>query len=72
MQMPEMNGIDATLAIRAIPGYELTPILGMTANAFEEDRLRCLEAGMNDHIGKPVNIERLYETLLHWLSHQHS
>jgi PAS domain S-box-containing protein len=67
MQMPEMNGIDATLAIRAIPGYELTPILGMTANAFEEDRLRCLEAGMNDHIGKPVDPEHLFELLIKWL-----
>jgi CheY-like chemotaxis protein len=68
MQMPEMNGIDATLAIRAIPGYELTPILGMTANAFEEDRQRCLEAGMNDHIGKPVDPEHLFELLIKWLT----
>lgn len=67
MQMPRMNGIEATQAIRAIPGREKTPILAMTANAFEEDRQRCLEAGMNDHIGKPVDPDRLFETLLKWL-----
>ena len=67
MQMPVMDGLDATRAIRALPGYATTPILAMTANAFEEDRNACLEAGMNDHIGKPVVPERLYLTLLHWL-----
>jgi two-component system sensor histidine kinase/response regulator len=67
MQMPVMDGLEATGAIRALPGYAATPILAMTANAFEEDRNACLEAGMNDHIGKPVVPERLYLTLLHWL-----
>jgi PAS domain S-box-containing protein len=68
MQMPNLNGIDATRAIRTLPGYEHTPILAMTANAFEEDRQRCIEAGMNEHIGKPVDPDKLYETLLKWLS----
>jgi two-component system sensor histidine kinase/response regulator len=68
MQMPNLNGVDATRAIRALPGHEITPILAMTANAFDEDRQVCLEAGMNDHIGKPVNPEMLYHTLLKWLS----
>ena len=67
MQMPKLNGIEATQAIRAIAGYELTPILAMTANAFDEDRQRCLEAGMNDHIAKPVEPEQLFEMLLKWL-----
>jgi PAS domain S-box-containing protein len=67
MQMPQMNGVDATRAIRALPGYAHTPILAMTANAFDEDRQICLEAGMNDHIGKPVDTEKLYETLAKWL-----
>lgn len=67
MQMPRMNGIEATRAIRATPGREHTPILAMTANAFEEDRLLCLKAGMNDHIGKPVSPDHLFETLLKWL-----
>jgi CheY-like chemotaxis protein len=67
MQMPNLNGIDATQAIRAQPAYAKTPILAMTANAFDEDRQRCLDAGMNDHIAKPVDPDKLYETLLAWL-----
>jgi PAS domain S-box-containing protein len=68
MQMPNLNGIEATRAIRAMPGYALTPIVAMTANAFDEDRKICLDAGMNDHISKPVNPDALFETLLRWLS----
>ena len=68
MQMPNMNGIDATLAIRAQPGCASVPIVAMTANAFSEDRQRCLDAGMNDHIGKPVEPPVLFETLLKHLS----
>ncbi|MBL8397489.1 MAG: PAS domain-containing protein [Candidatus Accumulibacter sp.] len=67
MQMPHMNGIEATMAIRALPAYVRTPILAMTANAFDEDRQVCLDAGMNDHIAKPVYRDKLYETLLAWL-----
>ncbi|UCV16463.1 ATP-binding protein [Quatrionicoccus australiensis] len=68
MQMPKMNGVDATRAIRAESLNRDVPILAMTANAFNEDRLRCQEAGMNDHVGKPVVPEILYEMLLKWLS----
>ena len=67
MQMPYMNGVDATQAIRELPEYAQTPILAMTANAFDEDRQVCLDAGMNDHIAKPVVPEQLFETLLRWL-----
>ncbi|MBS1145389.1 MAG: response regulator [Proteobacteria bacterium] len=67
MQMPKMNGIEATRMIRALPAYAQTPILAMTANAFDEDRQVCLAAGMDDHIGKPVDPDRLYETILKWL-----
>jgi hypothetical protein len=68
MQMPHLNGLDATQAIRADSLNRSTPILAMTANAFDEDRQLCLEAGMNDHIGKPVDPDLLFETLLHWLT----
>jgi len=64
MQMPLMNGLDATRAIRADGPNRNTPVLAMTANAFSEDRQRCLDAGMNDHIGKPVDPEQLYLLLL--------
>jgi len=67
MQMPNLNGVDATRMIRADSLNTDTPILAMTANAYNEDRQVCLEAGMNDHIAKPVDPEQLFETLLAWL-----
>jgi two-component system sensor histidine kinase/response regulator len=67
MQMPAMDGLTATRLIRALPGHATTPILAMTANAFDENRIACLAAGMNDHIVKPVDPEVLFQTLLRWL-----
>ncbi|RIX47642.1 MAG: DUF3365 domain-containing protein [Rhodocyclales bacterium GT-UBC] len=67
MQMPEMDGIAATRLIRQQAAHRETPIIAMTANAFEEDRQRCLKAGMSDHLGKPVDPAQLYEMLLRWL-----
>ncbi len=67
VQMPLMDGLEATRIIRQQVRNGFTPILAMTASAFEEDRERCLAAGMRDHIPKPVEPDTLYATLLRWL-----
>jgi PAS domain S-box-containing protein len=68
VQMPGMDGLDATRAIRSRERRR-TPIVAMTANAFVEDRVACLEAGMDDHLGKPVDPKALNAALLAWLPH---
>ncbi|MDR1576739.1 MAG: PAS domain-containing protein [Deltaproteobacteria bacterium] len=66
IQMPEMDGLTATRAIRALPGYQRIPIVAMTAHAMSGDRELSLAAGMNDHISKPINILELYKALVKW------
>ena len=68
MQMPKLNGLEATRQIRELPGYRQTPIIAMTANAFVEDKAACLEAGMNDFLIKPFNPDQLFAILLRSLS----
>jgi two-component system, sensor histidine kinase and response regulator len=67
MEMPNLNGIEATHAIRLLPDRQQTPIVALTGNAFGEDRQRCIDAGMNDYIIKPIESIIFYETLLKWL-----
>jgi two-component system, sensor histidine kinase and response regulator len=67
LQMPVMDGLEATRAIRDLPDCATLPIVAMTASTFDDDRAACLAAGMNDHIGKPFEPDNLLATLRKWL-----
>ena len=67
MQMPVMDGITATKAIRANPQLRILPIIAMTANVMATDREKCIEAGMNDHVAKPIDPDELFTVLLRWI-----
>jgi signal transduction histidine kinase/CheY-like chemotaxis protein len=67
IQMPEMDGLTSTRAIRALPGYEDLPIVAMTAHAMSGDREMSLAAGMNDHITKPIILNDLFAALNKWI-----
>jgi two-component system, sensor histidine kinase and response regulator len=67
-QMPVMDGYEATRAIRTMPGYAALPIIAMTANVMAGDRDKALAAGMNDHVGKPIDIAVLFATMARWIS----
>ena len=63
IQMPIMDGYEATSAIRALQNSSCLPIIALSANAFEEDRKKSLKAGMNAHIAKPIKVNELLDTL---------
>ena len=66
MQMPVMDGLTATKVLRTKPYLQKLPIIAMTAHALVEERQRCLDAGMNDHVGKPIDPDVLFATLIRW------
>ena len=67
VMMPEMDGYEATKAIRAIDAFSKLPVIALTANAMKGDREKCLSAGMSDYIAKPLNIEQLLSLMRIWL-----
>jgi two-component system sensor histidine kinase/response regulator len=70
--MPVMDGIEATIALRRQPAYTELPIVEMTANVLAQDRQRCIDAGMNDFLAKPIEPELLWQTLLKWIPQRQS
>jgi CheY-like chemotaxis protein len=70
--MPVMDGVTATRTLRLDPRWQRLPVVAMTANAMQADRERCLAAGMNDHIAKPIEPEALWKTLLKWVKPRHA
>jgi len=67
IQMPVMDGFEATRLIRELPGVKDIPIIAMTAHALVGDREKCLAAGMNDHVAKPIEITELHGALIRWI-----
>ena len=74
VMMPVMSGIDATKAIRSLnrPDAKTLPIIAMTANAFYEDAQKCLAAGMNAHLAKPLQIKKVKQTIAEWVKNNRS
>ncbi|MEY4749126.1 MAG: hypothetical protein RIQ60_1340 [Pseudomonadota bacterium] len=70
VQMPVLGGLEATRALRALPDYARVPVIALTANAFDVDRERCAQAGMDDFIAKPFQPADLYAALLAWLEYK--
>ena len=67
IQMPEMDGFEATKILRSKPEFKTLPIIAMTANAMAQDREKCLEVGMNDHIPKPIDPDHMFKILSQWV-----
>ncbi|MBF0370415.1 MAG: response regulator [Magnetococcales bacterium] len=67
LQMPRMDGFEATRRIRSIPVNATLPIIAMTAHAMVGDKEKCIDAGMNDHVSKPIDVRELFECLAQWI-----
>ena len=67
VQMPVMDGLESTRRIRSLANGATVPVIALTANVLAEDRQRCLEAGMNDYLSKPIDPDELFQKLLYWL-----
>ena len=67
-QMPGVDGLEATARIRGIEGLDEVPIVALSAHAIETERARCLDAGMNDYLAKPISLQALRRTLARWMN----
>lgn len=69
IRMPNMNGLEAAAKIREVDREDAkkVPIIAMTANAFDEDVQMSLRAGMNDHLAKPIEVEKMFDAIERWL-----
>ena len=72
MQMPVMDGVTATQRIRSLKRFDTVPVVAMTANAMEQDRRRCLDAGMNDFLVKPIDPKEMWAIMLRWIRAPHA
>jgi len=67
IMMPEMDGYAATREIRRVPRWQKLPVIAVTAKAMKDDQQRCLDAGANDYLSKPIELERLFSLLRVWM-----
>jgi CheY-like chemotaxis protein len=68
IMMPEMDGYEAIHEIRKLPKYKKLPIIALTAKAMKDDKVKCIKAGANDYLAKPINTDKLLSLMRVWLS----
>jgi CheY-like chemotaxis protein len=67
LQMPDIDGLEASIAIRKLPGYQSVPILALTANCSDQVRQQCLQHGMQAYLSKPINAQELWSAISRYL-----